>query len=87
MFLSVVYKLFTCYYFTKLLDIHTGKGTHVFFYTWSTCCSEGLQYLVLHLPEQPYSGLVGELDYSPIFILMCLSQLAVCPIRSFFYKV
>ena len=55
-------KWFICYYFTSLLEVHTGPCTSACFYPRSTCCLDGLHNLVLRFPERPFSGLVGQAD-------------------------
>ena len=44
-----------------------------------TCCSEGLNYLVLHLPSRPYSGFFSKADSCPIFFLVSI-MVGLCPL-------
>ena len=46
--------------------------------------SDGLKYLVLRLPAQPFSGLVGEADFSPLYLHPPSRVVGICPVLGFF---
>ena len=87
--LSFLDQWFTCYYYKNLLEVHPVTCNRALFYPCLMCFWGGPQYLILSLPERPYSGLIGEASSPTMFYLICLSQLAfdLCWNSSFLHGV